>query len=154
MSGRRRAEAEAPGRLDVMGGIADYSGALVLETPIRQTTRVTVEALASPRLLFESRGYATVDVKDPALFALLDGRPAYVEVRAGLDALELPAWVRYPLGCLIVLARAHAFARAPGYAFRIESTVPSAERISSTSKPPVRPASSSLIARQHAPAQP
>src|SRR6267378_2351905 len=28
----------APGRLDVMGGIADYSGSLVLELPIREAT--------------------------------------------------------------------------------------------------------------------
>ena len=34
--------ARAPGRLDVMGGIADYSGALVLQWPIREATRVAV----------------------------------------------------------------------------------------------------------------
>src|SRR6185295_13685753 len=30
--------ARAPGRLDVMGGIADYSGSLVLQLPIREAT--------------------------------------------------------------------------------------------------------------------
>jgi len=132
MGGRRRAEAEAPGRLDVMGGVADYSGALVLETPIGETTRVAVEALESPRLLFVSRGYTTVDVESPALFALLDGRPPFAEIRAGLDALGLPAWVRYPLGCLIVLVRARSFERARGYAFRIESTVPCSQGMASS----------------------
>ena len=34
--------ARAPGRLDVMGGIADYSGALVLQWPIREATRVAL----------------------------------------------------------------------------------------------------------------
>ncbi|MEO8209860.1 MAG: galactokinase family protein, partial [bacterium] len=34
--------ARAPGRLDVMGGIADYSGALVLELPVREAARVAV----------------------------------------------------------------------------------------------------------------
>ena len=34
--------ARAPGRLDVMGGIADYSGSLVLQWPIREATRVAV----------------------------------------------------------------------------------------------------------------
>src|SRR4030095_14152930 len=34
--------ARAPGRLDVMGGIADYSGALVLQWPIRESTRVAL----------------------------------------------------------------------------------------------------------------
>ena len=30
----------APGRLDLLGGVADYSGALVLEMPTRQSTEV------------------------------------------------------------------------------------------------------------------
>ena len=30
--------ARAPGRLDVMGGIADYSGALVLQLPLARST--------------------------------------------------------------------------------------------------------------------
>ncbi|MEJ7712652.1 MAG: galactokinase family protein [Pyrinomonadaceae bacterium] len=32
--------ARAPGRLDVMGGIADYSGSLVLQMPIAEATHV------------------------------------------------------------------------------------------------------------------
>ena len=36
----RTATASAPGRLDVLGGIADYSGSLVLEMPIRERTTV------------------------------------------------------------------------------------------------------------------
>src|SRR5215471_2226303 len=35
--------ARAPGRLDVMGGIADYSGSLVLELPIREATFVALQ---------------------------------------------------------------------------------------------------------------
>ena len=36
--------ARAPGRLDVMGGIADYSGSLVLELPLAVATWVAVQA--------------------------------------------------------------------------------------------------------------
>ncbi len=36
--------ARAPGRLDVMGGIADYSGARVLELPLACTTTASVQA--------------------------------------------------------------------------------------------------------------
>src|SRR6267142_3199558 len=56
----------APGRLDVMGGIADYSGSLVLEMPIQEATFVALQqdsgrrlrivslaADSSPELLFE-----------------------------------------------------------------------------------------------------
>ncbi|KAK9265993.1 hypothetical protein L1049_012493 [Liquidambar formosana] len=35
--------ARAPGRLDVMGGIADYSGSLVLQMPIREACHVAVQ---------------------------------------------------------------------------------------------------------------
>src|SRR5260221_14745437 len=35
--------ARAPGRLDVMGGIADYSGSLVLEMPIAEATFAGVQ---------------------------------------------------------------------------------------------------------------
>lgn len=35
--------ARAPGRLDVMGGIADYSGSLVLEMPIAQACHVAAQ---------------------------------------------------------------------------------------------------------------
>src|SRR6516165_8497362 len=40
--------ARAPGRLDVMGGIADYSGSLVLEMPIAETTIVAVQECDEP----------------------------------------------------------------------------------------------------------
>src|SRR5712692_121803 len=33
----------APGRLDLMGGIADYSGSLVLQLPIANATHVALE---------------------------------------------------------------------------------------------------------------
>lgn len=36
--------ARAPGRLDVMGGIADYSGALVLQLPIAEATLAAVQS--------------------------------------------------------------------------------------------------------------
>ena len=35
--------ATAPGRMDVMGGIADYSGSLLLQMPIKQTTTVNIQ---------------------------------------------------------------------------------------------------------------
>ena len=40
----------APGRLDVMGGIADYSGSLVLELPIAEAAFVALQR-AQPRTL-------------------------------------------------------------------------------------------------------
>src|SRR5574338_126923 len=42
--------ARAPGRLDVMGGIADYSGSLVLEMPLACATFVIAQRRDDPRL--------------------------------------------------------------------------------------------------------
>ena len=42
--------ARAPGRLDVMGGIADYSGSLVLELPIAEATLVALQKDEQRRL--------------------------------------------------------------------------------------------------------
>src|SRR5690242_4481085 len=41
--GRPVVVARAPGRLDVMGGIADYSGSLVLQLPIREAALAAVQ---------------------------------------------------------------------------------------------------------------
>ena len=40
----------APGRIDLMGGIADYSGSLVLQWPIAAATYVAVQLQDAPRL--------------------------------------------------------------------------------------------------------
>ena len=48
--------ARAPGRLDVMGGIADYSGSLVLQLPLNEATFVAVQTEARPLLQVLSLG--------------------------------------------------------------------------------------------------
>ena len=52
--------ARAPGRLDVMGGIADYSGALVLEMPIAAATWVAAQASDEPEVVIESDASAAL----------------------------------------------------------------------------------------------
>src|SRR5882724_4326064 len=42
--------ARAPGRLDLMGGIADYSGSLVLELPIAEATLVALQLTNARRI--------------------------------------------------------------------------------------------------------
>src|SRR5207244_10168189 len=46
----------APGRLDVMGGIADYSGSLVLQLPIAEATFVALQPIEHPILEIVSIG--------------------------------------------------------------------------------------------------
>src|SRR6266850_3967192 len=42
--------ARAPGRLDIMGGIGDYSGSLVLELPIAEAAFAAVQATRAPNV--------------------------------------------------------------------------------------------------------
>src|SRR5438874_8953828 len=44
----------APGRLDLMGGIADYSGSLVLQWPIQNAVHVAIQRDKSNRLRIAS----------------------------------------------------------------------------------------------------
>ena len=83
----------APGRLDVMGGIADYSGSLVLQWPIRESTEVRVRFHPSQNLHISSRdplkGDRTVDVP----LALINGaEPPYGELRAWFAASGTRHW--------------------------------------------------------------
>ena len=52
------AVSRAPGRLDVMGGIADYSGSLVLQRPIAEATFAAVQRTDRPLLEIVSLGRA------------------------------------------------------------------------------------------------
>ncbi len=75
--------ARAPGRLDVMGGIADYSGARVLELPLACATFALVQAQDAPRCEVASRRgerwdfYAT-DLPLPAAAEQADRWATYV----------------------------------------------------------------------------
>src|SRR6266545_2959380 len=46
----------APGRLDVMGGIADYSGSLVLELPLQEATFAALQRDTARRFRIVSLG--------------------------------------------------------------------------------------------------
>src|SRR5689334_13425679 len=50
--------ARAPGRLDVMGGIADYSGSLVLQRPIAEATFAAVQRVDDDSRAERTRGGA------------------------------------------------------------------------------------------------
>lgn len=122
-------EGVAPGRLDVLGGVADYSGSLVLQTPIRATTRVTVTAVATPRLEVVSAqaGTMTVPLPPPRLLA---GDAA--AVRAWLDEVAAPHWSRYSLGCFVLFCQDRGWRPDGGLRFDIVSDVPVSLGVSSS----------------------
>ena len=110
----------APGRLDLLGGVADYSGARVLEVATRLTTTVTADA--DDALVV---GPARLSVDDIAALAALP----YPEVR---DALaSFPKWTHYVLGVALVLVR-HGAIEPPRAQLSIESEVPTSVGVSSS----------------------
>lgn len=129
--------ARAPGRLDVMGGIADYSGSLVLQLPIREATLVAAQLDPERRLRAVSLG-ADRAARSPAFdlpLAALErnGAPLdYDSARALLGSEPRRRWAAYVAGILLVLSREAGVRLSSGLRLLIASTVPEAKGVSSS----------------------
>ena len=110
----------APGRLDLIGGVADYSGALVLEMPTRQR----IEVVAHPDTAFVV-GPATFS---PAELERLAGL-AYEDIRRELTAY--PRWTHYVIGVAVVLVR-HGVLDPPTTRLEITSDLPASAGVASS----------------------
>ena len=124
--------ARAPGRLDVMGGIADYSGSLVLQWPIREATRVAVRPWRQRRLSITSLSGAGERTCDVPLDLVADATRPYEHVAAWFAADPARHWAAYVAGVFHVLAREHGVRFATGAAILIESDVPEGRGVSSS----------------------
>ena len=120
----------APGRLDVMGGIADYSGSLVLELPIAEATFAALQLNAEPQL---------------NVVTLLDNEPHHSAFSMSLCELEPMSyeearsffqqdngWAAYVAGVFLVLMRERDFHFASGANILISSRVPPGKGVSSS----------------------
>mgnify|MGYP006275410729 CR=1 FL=1 len=123
-------EGEAPGRLDVMGGIADYSGSLLLQMPIRYRTHVTVRG-RSDGLLHIRTYQSTVKFKDCVFPVQELAGKSYDEIRTWGDSIPESDWASYVYGCLAVL---HKEKQVPlkGLELVIQSAVPEGKGVSSS----------------------
>jgi L-arabinokinase len=128
--------ARAPGRLDVMGGIADYSGALVLEMPLDRATFAAAQRQAAPRLEIVSlRGDATcrfaIDL-ETLLTGALRAPDALARWFADRDA---DRWAAYVIGAVyrcLTLAEAAPLGSRAGLRLLITSHVPEGKGVSSS----------------------
>jgi galactokinase len=119
----------APGRLDVMGGIADYSGSLVLELPIAEATFAAIQLNPEPRLNFVT---------------LLDDEPHHSSFSISLRELEplsyeearrffqQDGWAAYVAGVFVVLMRERNIRFPSGANILISSRVPPGKGVSSS----------------------
>jgi galactokinase len=118
--------ARAPGRLDVIGGVADYSGSMVLEWPLADATFVAIQRQPDPALLLVS-GERTAHASLPELLSF-----DYADARTYFSVHPAKQWMAYIAGVFIVLAR-ECSARFPeGARILIMSSVPEGKGVSSS----------------------
>jgi L-arabinokinase len=129
--------ARAPGRLDLMGGIADYSGSLVLQWPLREATLVAAQRHPERRLRVVSLG-AEETGRSASFEAALDdlapgGAPlGYDEARAFFARDPETRWAGYAAGALVVLMREKGASFPEGIALLVRSDVPEGKGVSSS----------------------
>jgi galactokinase len=128
--------ARAPGRLDLMGGIADYSGSLVLEMPIAEAAFAAVQLSKTPELQIAT---LTADSQNPARFARISAidwqdflSMDYGAIVAALQAAEGDTWPAYILGPILVLLRETTTPAPIGMRILIDSQVPEGKGVSSS----------------------
>ncbi len=121
--------AVCPGRLDVMGGIADYSGSLLLQMPISETTRVQL-----------TKGEGNIfsvqtDAEETDQFFSIN-----IEALKGLDYASAGKlirarpggnWAIYVLGCYLVLSKEKGLI-FQGDELTVSSDIPAGKGVSSS----------------------
>ena len=128
--------ARAPGRLDVMGGIADYSGSLVLELPTAEATLVALQRSEERRLRVFT---LSEDARGGSLFEMplsdleRGGRPVgYEEARDYFGRDPARQWAAYVAGVFLVLMRERGARFPAGARMLVSSRVPPGKGVSSS----------------------
>lgn len=126
----------APGRLDVMGGIADYSGSLVLQLPLAEAAFVALQRDPSRTIRIVSLG-AESDREHTFEMSLesfeRNGDPlTYAAARSLFDADPKTYWASYVAGSFLVLMRERGVSFAEGARILVASNVPEGKGVSSS----------------------
>ncbi|KAL4205295.1 hypothetical protein AMTRI_Chr01g113890 [Amborella trichopoda] len=163
----------APGRLDVMGGIADYSGSLVLQMPIREACHVAVQRIhpskqrlwkhaqarrnssgqgSSPILQIVSFGSELSNrapTFDMDLADFMDGKNPITYERAFKYFSQDPSqkWASYVAGTILVLMSELGVRFTDSISILVSSAVPEGKGVSSSAS--VEVATMSAIAAAH-----
>lgn len=129
--------ARAPGRLDLMGGIADYSGALVLELPLAVAAGCAAQADPAPVVHLHSAMAATIgahaDVRiDLEALTPQAGALSYAAAHTLLTSDPHQAWAAYVAGVLVVLHRERGLRPPHGVRLLLDSDVPPGKGVSSS----------------------
>lgn len=127
--------ARAPGRLDVMGGIADYSGSLVLQLPIREAALAAAQRMPTPGLRIASLAADGGPARTLAIDGDLLGRflaEGFGAAREWFRERPEVQWGAYIAGVVVALARDRGPLRGRGLRIVLESRVPQGKGVSSS----------------------
>ena len=129
--------ARAPGRLDLMGGIADYSGSLVLELPLAAATFVAVQQAPTTTVSIFSVNAAEISVTPLVTLPLetlcpADGPLDYTSARQLLTADPQREWASYVAGVMVVLQQECNLSFQYGVKIMIYCEVPIGKGVSSS----------------------
>lgn len=126
----------APGRLDVMGGIADYSGSLVLQMPIAEATLAAVQVRSDDRIkvVSTSKGSNPHFKFEADLDELLKigHSGTYEDARKYLGSNLRQRWAAYVAGVFFVLQREFGVEFNWGVRILISSNIPIGKGVSSS----------------------
>jgi len=127
----------APGRLDIMGGIADYSGSLVLQLPIKEATIAAAQPSSDHIIKIislrnsESAGDRYFEMQLEDFF--LDNRPIdYKSARHYFANNKSTQWAAYVAGLFLVLIKEKNVHFENGANILIYSDVPEGKGVSSS----------------------
>lgn len=165
--------ARAPGRLDVVGGIADYSGSLVLQMPIREACHVAVQKIQPNKQRLWKHAQARQNAKgqgptpvlqivsygselsnrgptfDMDISDFMDGDEPMSYEKANSYFARDPSqrWAAYVAGTILVLMKELNIRFESSISMLVSSAVPEGKGVSSSAS--VEVASMSAIAASH-----
>jgi L-arabinokinase len=129
--------ARAPGRLDLMGGIADYSGSLVLEMPLAVATQAAIQPTSEPVITVCTTDAEDINVQPIVSISLaelgLEGEPlSYSAARQLLTSDPRKTWAAYVIGVLLVLQKERQLRLEGGLRILLHCEVPIGKGVSSS----------------------
>ncbi len=127
----------APGRLDLMGGIADYSGSLVLQWPIQNAVHVALQRNKSNTMRIASLSETQTQTSrvveiNLEQFLGFESSVDYSTSRAWFADDPANHWATYVAGAFPVLRRERNVSFNEGANIFIRSTVPEGKGVSSS----------------------
>ncbi|HEV8150926.1 MAG TPA: hypothetical protein VGP61_12130 [Gemmatimonadales bacterium] len=123
----------APGRLDVMGGIADYSGATVLELPLESATWALLQRQATPRCELATLREGCWHFFSIELSTLLRGELSTPEALGSwLREHETGDWAAYVVGVVQLCLQRMGCDAAGGFRLLLDSTLPEGKGVASS----------------------